>query len=102
MACKKAVIVAGTSIGPFGGNYGGIIRESNVNELSVHNFSGRNSVKKTTAEKMAQDCLCLLENKKYRSSLGFFGQKFVKQEHDISKAIQKLENVYQDVIERGK
>jgi len=102
MACGKPVVIAGTSIGPFGGNYGGVVTKCNVNELSAHNFSGRNSFEKTTPEKIAQDCMGLLEDEEYRSSLGIFGRKYVEQEHDIRKAVQKLEDVYNDVTTRSK
>ena len=102
MACKKPVIVAGTSIGPYGGNYGGIVRESNVIELSAHNFSGRNSFEKTTATRMARDCIRLLEDQECMFALGIFGRKYVEQEHDINKTIQKLEGVYQEVIAKWK
>lgn len=102
MACQKPVIIAGTSIGPFGGNYGGVVSKSNVNELAAHNFTGRNSYEKTTPEKIAQDCIELLENENYRSSLGVYGRKYVEQKHDIRKSIHKLEDVYNDVITRSK
>lgn len=100
MACGKPVIVAGTSIGPFGGNYGGIAGQSNVCELAAHNFSGRNSTEKTMPEKMAEDCIRLLEDEEYRLSLSIFGREYVQREHDIRKAIRRLEEVYHVVTTR--
>jgi glycosyltransferase involved in cell wall biosynthesis len=102
MACEKPVIIAGTSVGPFGGNYGGIVTKSNVDELRAHNFSGRNSFEKTTPDKIAEDCIRLLEDREYRLSLGSFGREYVKQEHNIRKAVQKVEAVYLDVIKGSK
>ncbi len=102
MACGKPVIIAGTSIGPLGGNYAGIAGKSNLYELAAHNFSGRNSSEKTTSEKLAEDCIALLEDEEYRSSSSIFGMKYVEREHDIRKAIRKLEDVYHEVIMRNK
>lgn len=100
MACEKPVIVAGTSIGPLGGSYGGIVRLSNVNEQNAHNFSGRHSSEKTTPEKITQDCLELLGNEELRLSLGTFGRKYVEQEHDIRKDIRRLEEIYANLVSK--
>lgn len=102
MACGKPVVIAGTLVGPFGGNYAGIVTKSNVDELRAHNFSGRNSFEKTTPDKIVEDCIGLLEDAEYRLSLGSFGREYVEQEHDIRIVVRKVEAVYLDVIRGNK
>jgi glycosyltransferase involved in cell wall biosynthesis len=98
MACGKPVVIAGTSVGPFGGNYGGIVTKSNVDELRAHNFSGRNSAVRTTPDKIAEDCMKLLENREYRLSVGKFGKHYVEKEHNLEKEVRRVEAMYLDVI----
>jgi glycosyltransferase involved in cell wall biosynthesis len=99
MACGKPVIVAGTIVGPLGGNYGGIVTPKNVAELQAHNFSGRNSSVVTSPRKMADDCTGLLANRKHMSSLGSFGIKYIKKEYDSKRIARRIEGVYHEVIE---
>jgi glycosyltransferase involved in cell wall biosynthesis len=101
MACGKPVIIAGTSVGPFGGNYGGIVTQYNVNELSDHNFSGRNSREKVTPEKIAKDCIRLLEDGNYRLAVGISGREYVERNRDTNEVVQRVEEVYRDTIEEN-
>ena len=98
MACGKPVVIAGTSVGPYGGNYGGIVSELTVNELSTHNFSGRNSHDTTSPEKIANDCIQLLNDERYRSILGRFGREYVERQHDMKEVVQKVDETYRSVI----
>ena len=98
MACGKPVIVAGSTLGPFGGNYGGIVTPSNIAELKVHNFSGRNSFERANPRKIAEACVRLLADKEYRLFLGRFGREYVKKEHDARKIVGQVEAVYCDAI----
>ena len=98
MACGKPVIIAGSTPGPFGGNYGGIVTPSNIAELKVHNFSGRNSFERTTPHKIAEACVRLLTDKEYRLFLGRFGREYVEKEHDARKIVRQVEAVYRDAI----
>ena len=98
MACGKPVVIAGTSVGPYGGNYGGIVTELTVDELSTHNFSGRNSHDTTSPEKIANDCIQLLNDERYRSILGRFGREYVERQHDMKEVIQKVDETYHSVI----
>jgi glycosyltransferase involved in cell wall biosynthesis len=96
MACGKPVIVAGSLIGRYGGNYGGVITPNNVSRLRVHNFSGRNSYERTTPQNIAKDCIRLLADEKCRLSLGRFGREYVEREHDIKDIVNQVEDVYND------
>jgi glycosyltransferase involved in cell wall biosynthesis len=98
MACGKAVVVAGTSRGPFGGNYGGVVTPSNVAELEAHNFSGRNARDVTNREKIADDCIRLLCDKEYRLDLGRFGRSYVEREHNVENVAARIEDVYREVL----
>ena len=41
--CGKKVIISGHVIGKKGGNFGGLVNEDNISEISSFNYSGRNS-----------------------------------------------------------
>jgi glycosyltransferase involved in cell wall biosynthesis len=99
MASGKPVIVAGSIVGTSGGNYGGIVTRDNVAELSAHNFSGRNSSIRIDPKKVAEACIRLLDDRKYRLRLGSFGRNYIKKEHDVKKIAKRVEAIYHDVIE---
>lgn len=97
MACAKPVIIAGSIVGLSGGNYGGLVTPNNVNELWTHNFSGRNSLERTSPENIAQECLRLLADEKYRASIGKFARTYIRK-YDVRKIAKQVETVYYDVI----
>lgn len=99
MACGKSVVVAGHVVGPFGGNFGGIVTKENVDALKDHNFSGRNSTKKTNPDRIAEAVIKLLTNDNYRLSIGEFGRKFVENERNINKIVKQLGIIYHVLIE---
>ncbi len=99
MACGKPAIIAGHVVGPFDGNFGGIVTKENVDALKDHNFSGRNSTKKTNPDRIAEAVIKLLTDDKYRRSVGEFGKKFVENERDINKIAKQLEIIYHELIE---
>jgi glycosyltransferase involved in cell wall biosynthesis len=98
MACAKPVVIAGDTVGPFGGNFGGIVTPNNVNALRSHNFTGRNSTERTTAPKIAEACIRLLGDQESSRCLGDFGRKYVEREHDIEKKAKDIVRLYQESL----
>jgi len=99
MACGKPAIIAGSVLGPLGGNFGGIVTKENVTQLKDCNFSGRNSSERTTPDRIAEAVIELLTNDKRRQKIGDFGRRFIEKEHDIQKVADKIEEVYHNTLE---
>jgi len=102
MALGKPVIIAGSTLGTLGGNFGGIVTEENVTHLKDFNFSGRNSSEKTTHNRIAEAVIELLSDEKYRQSIGEFGRRFVEKEHDIQKIAEEIEAIYNTILKEDK
>ena len=98
MACGKAVIVAGSARGPLGGNYGGVVSPSNVADLEVHNFSGRNARNVTNGQRIADDCIRLLGDDEYRLKIGGFGRSYIETEHSLEAVAARVEDLYLDLL----
>lgn len=98
MACAKPVIVAGDTIGPLGGNFGGPVTPNAVKALRSHNFTGRNSAEKTTPSRVMEECVKLLGDQRYSEQLGDFGRKYVEREHDIEKKAKDIVRLYQESL----
>lgn len=100
MACGKPVIIAGSLLGPFGGNFGGIITKENITELRNYNFSGRNSSVKTTSGKTAEAAIKVLTDEKYRRSLGHFNRRFVERKHNIQIIAEQVQAICHNVLHK--
>lgn len=98
MACGKPVIVAGHRTGPKGGSFGGIITPATLKELRDYYFTGRNSSQKTTPALIAQECLKLLGDEAWRNELGEFGRRFVTEECNLEKSVDRIEKMFFEAI----
>lgn len=98
MACSKPVIVAGHMVGPWGGNFGGIITNENIEDLRDFNFSGRNSSILTTPDRIADAAIELLSDDQNIRSLGIFGNNYIQNKLDIKIVLNEIESIYEDCI----
>ena len=90
MACGRAVIVYGCSMGVVGD---GIITEENVKEIEKNNFSGRRYKRKYTGEELAQ------ELKKYNSAMGIVNRRIVLEKFNLKKRSGELLEIYKSAID---
>jgi len=102
MACGKPVIVAGPRTGPYGGSFGGIIDEQNVEELRRYNFTGRNSDIVTDAEVLFRSISELLSDEHYMKCLGEFGRRYTEKKFEPAKIGKQVEEVYKHALESAK
>jgi glycosyltransferase involved in cell wall biosynthesis len=102
MACGKPVIVAGPTIGPYGGSFGGVVNKQNVDELRKYNFTGRNSTIPTDAENIFKSVNTLLNDEQYMKYLGAFGRRYAEKEFEPDKIAMRVELVYKCAQENAK
>jgi len=88
MAYQKPTLIVGEK------GFAGTVNQTNINEISFYNFSGRNNKKLVPPEILAQEIIKLLTNKQYYESVRYFGKEFLKKEIDIKAGISKIENIY--------
>lgn len=70
--CGKKVIISGHVIGKNGGNFGGLVNEDNISEISSFNYSGRNSCILADEMVMEKEILKAITEKSNRIDSKFF------------------------------
>lgn len=91
MALGKPTIVASAQ-------FGGILDDKTFTQLAQYNFSGRNSTEKTSTGNIYQAIITLLENNKYRSSVGKIAYQLVQTSYTADAVTTQIQDVYRQAL----
>lgn len=96
MACGKPVVIAGSQ------GLSGVLTEENKAKMKYYNFSGRDAQSGYTPDQLAAEIIKLFRDSNYYGSTKTLGLKIVKEELNIERIAEQIEELYIQAINKNR